>query len=701
MSEKRFNENAMGLSQTKAILGIFSVGIILHHVALKTVGSGGVAKVFLPFLGIGFLFVAYFFFCSGYGLYKSYLAKEDYLKGFLGKRIIPLLISFFATDALFQLARLSLASPAFPANTYSWFIFVIVIMYCIFFACFKLFKKNAELAVLGATVLWCIGCRLLFAETYWYNSVLAFPAGLLLAKHEEKITAFVKRRFYLVGVAIIIITGIFIFLSTNDMRLYGIMSAVWNGISFDAVKEVQTVLQCGCAVLFCGVIFIISLKLRLGGKVLTFLGGMTLEIYLVHVLFIELFAEKFIGEGKPLFYIENPFLYLSVVLVLTMPVAFLIKLLRVKVSPLVIGKPYTKYVWKVLRTVFIVIVAVGVVAAVYCSITSHHTSKQKQGQVAEYCNKFITFTKVDGKNISAYIAGDFEEKSDEERTDEEKRTILILGDIDDPAPSLTLRPLADRLAKNYKVIVPDLFGYGFSESTEKPRTSENIAFELHELISELQKNWKPEVALSTGAPVIIMSLGTSGIYAQTYLEKYRSEVEALIGYDMVNSGLVALQYDNPQFTPEQITYTAKMYAKRGALFRRFMNATGFVRMELIMYQPLFSTDVMSDYFDVLEEKFISKSCSKEAVEAKSRLCEEARAVSAFVLPSDLPALFMSLNDNDYLDGESPSDFYHKMLTNEEYQKIVKMAGSFYNIYSSAGIAVEQVEKVFGKEGWEF
>ena len=481
MGEKRFNENAMGLEQTKAILGIFSVGIVLHHVALKTVGSGGVAKVFLPFLGIGFLFVAYFFFCSGYGLYKSYLAKEDYLKGFLGKRIIPLLISFLATDALFQLARLSLASPAFPANTYSWFIFVIVIMYCIFFVCFKLFKKNAELAVLGATVLWCIGCRLLFAETYWYNSVLAFPAGLLLAKHEEKISALVKKRFYAVGAAFIIITGIFIFLSTNDMRLYGIMSAVWNGISFDAVKEVQTVLQCGCAVLFCGVIFIISLKLRLGGKVLTFLGGMTLEIYLVHVLFIELFAEKFIGEGEPLFYIENPFLYLAVVLVLTMPVAFLIKLLRVKVSPLVIGKPYTKYVWKVLRTVFIVIVAVGVVAAVYCSITSHHTSKQKQGRVAEYCSEFITFTKVDGKNISAYVTGEGEQ------------TILILGDIDDPAPSLTLRPLADRLAKSFKVIVPDLFGYGFSESTEKPRTSENIAFELHELVSELQKSWNQNI----------------------------------------------------------------------------------------------------------------------------------------------------------------------------------------------------------------
>ena len=674
MSEKRFNENAMGLEQTKAILGIFSIGIILHHVALKTMGDGGAAKVFSPFLGIGYLFVAYFFFCSGYGLYKSFLAKEDYLKGFLGKRIIPLLISFFAADTLFQLARLSRVDPAFPANTYSWFIFVIVIMYCIFFACFKLFKKNAELAVLGATILWCIGCRLLYAETYWYNSVLAFPAGLLLARHEEKINAFVKKCYFAVGAAFIIITGIFIFLSTNDMRLYNMFSAINSGISFDAVKEIQTVLQCGCAVLFCGAIFIISLKLKLRGKVLSFLGSMTLEIYLVHVLFIEFFAEKFIGEGEPLFYIENPFLYLAVVLVLTMPVAFLIKLLRVKVSPFIIGKPYTKYVWKVLRTAFIVIVAVGVIAAIYCSITSHHTTKQKQERVAEYSKEFITFTKVNGREMAAFIAGEGEQ------------TILILGDIDDPAPSLTLRPLANRLAKNFKVIVPDLPGYGFSESTEKPRNSENIVSELHELVNGFGSS-----------SIIIMSLGSSGIFAEKYLEKYRSEVEALIGYDMLNSGLVALQYDNPQFAPREIAYAAKMNAKRGRLFRRFMNGTGFVRMELIMYQPLFSTDVMSDYFDVLEEMFISKSCCNEAIEAKSRLCEEARDLSSFVLPEDLPVLFMSLNDNDYFEGESPADFYRKMITNEENQKIVKMAGSFYNIYSSAGIAVEQVEKFFHPE----
>ena len=117
-------------------------------------------------------------------------------------------------------------------------------------------------------------------------------------------------------------------LSTNDMRLYNMLSAVNSKITFDAVKEIQTVLQCVCAVLFCIVIFIISLKVTLRGKVFSFLGSMTLEIYLVHVLFIELFAEKFIGEGDPLFYIENPFLYLAVVLVLTMPVAFLIKLLH-------------------------------------------------------------------------------------------------------------------------------------------------------------------------------------------------------------------------------------------------------------------------------------------------------------------------------------------------------------------------------------
>ena len=99
-----FNEECLGLSQTKALLGFFSICIILHHVSQKPASFEYAALA--PFRTSGYLFVSFFFFCSGYGLLKSFSSKPDYLKGFLNKRYLPLLITFFASDILFQFAQL-------------------------------------------------------------------------------------------------------------------------------------------------------------------------------------------------------------------------------------------------------------------------------------------------------------------------------------------------------------------------------------------------------------------------------------------------------------------------------------------------------------------------------------------------------------------------------------------------------------------
>ena len=86
-----FNEEYLGLSQTKALLGFFSICIILHHVSQKPASFEYAALA--PFRTSGYLFVSFFFFCSGYGLLKGFSSKPDYLKGFLNKRYLPLLIT--------------------------------------------------------------------------------------------------------------------------------------------------------------------------------------------------------------------------------------------------------------------------------------------------------------------------------------------------------------------------------------------------------------------------------------------------------------------------------------------------------------------------------------------------------------------------------------------------------------------------------
>ena len=91
---KQWNEESFSLSQTKAWQGFFAVMILLHHVGQKTCASWldrrwprmpGL-ELFVP---IGYYFVAFFLVCSGFGLYKSWKSKENYLKGFVKKRVSP------------------------------------------------------------------------------------------------------------------------------------------------------------------------------------------------------------------------------------------------------------------------------------------------------------------------------------------------------------------------------------------------------------------------------------------------------------------------------------------------------------------------------------------------------------------------------------------------------------------------------------
>ena len=85
-----WNNNYWDKNYTKAIQAICAIGIIFHHMAQKTCAPWLPDEYIVHgldiFLNAGYLFVGVFFFCSGYGLYKSVKANPDYLKGFIGKQ---------------------------------------------------------------------------------------------------------------------------------------------------------------------------------------------------------------------------------------------------------------------------------------------------------------------------------------------------------------------------------------------------------------------------------------------------------------------------------------------------------------------------------------------------------------------------------------------------------------------------------------
>jgi len=347
-----YKESFLSLSQMKAMQGFFAVCILLHHAGQKTCASWHPAQytvhgldLFVPF---GYFFVGIFFFCSGYGLLRSVREKEGYLKGFCRKRILPIVFLFYVTAWILLPVRVLLGEKMNPlkyicyitgsmlCNSYSWYAIAIVIFYLFFYVSFRICKKEdhaiwlTTACVLAYTLLGTIVNHNVFwlRGEWWYNSVHLFWIGLLFARYEKPVLDFVKKHYGACLVSAIVVCVLFYGLSEIAQGIWSYYGETW-GAPDTVLRRwgclvTQVIASCG----FVFAVFLIGMKLEIGNKALTWLGSVTLEFYLIHGLFVDLFGFQFEDSLKPLFYIRNAALYLVVVVALTIPSTLLLKKLK-------------------------------------------------------------------------------------------------------------------------------------------------------------------------------------------------------------------------------------------------------------------------------------------------------------------------------------------------------------------------------------
>ena len=133
-------EKLWDYKQAKSILAICIIGIMFHHIAQKTCAPWLKPEYVRHgldfFVPIGYLFVAVFFFSSGYGLMECFRSRENYLEGFIRKHFSPILLEFAITEALFWIYG-AVTSP------YTWYVFTILYSYLVFYLAFRYCKKTS------------------------------------------------------------------------------------------------------------------------------------------------------------------------------------------------------------------------------------------------------------------------------------------------------------------------------------------------------------------------------------------------------------------------------------------------------------------------------------------------------------------------------------------------------------------------------
>lgn len=157
---------------------------------------------------LGYWAVSGFMFMSGYGLTRSILNKYNgggYLQIFLSKRVLPiymlmalLSVVYYGMGHLLALEPPSLScfiQSFFFGNTvikFGWFLQAIVVIYLLFYISARISTKvahtnpEAALCILMtfALSLYMGGCLIMNLSDTWYETVLAFLAGMLIAANK-------------------------------------------------------------------------------------------------------------------------------------------------------------------------------------------------------------------------------------------------------------------------------------------------------------------------------------------------------------------------------------------------------------------------------------------------------------------------------------------------------------------------------------
>ena len=677
----------MSKKKSKYVLGVFAILIMMHHLSQKTSASWLPSTVRRPglelFVPIGYLLVAFFFFCSGYGLIKSVRTKEDYMKGFLIRRLNRILFVFIITQIIYLVFRTLYSVIELPLNPYNWFIYTIVILYIGFYLFYR--KENKYSFILMSV--WLLGysiiCYLLVKGNWWINASPAFLVGIFMADHEEVGEAENKKSKKTVKIIISAVIFVVCFVITElANKIYLLLNMKNYGI----INLMIVLLQIIGSSAFCLAIYYIlagmkeekeRYNLPLPQLVLSFFGGMTLEFYLIHGLFVQLFSHHFMNDSTPpVCYIKNVFLYVIVVFALSTVSAFAIKKFEDLIEMFYEKSDiFRNFCDDQKRNALIVIALFIVVTAAY-STYRHKLSNDNEKLVNKYQDEFISYVDVNGSKVATYMAGagDY--------------TIVLLGADSDCCPTLSLKPLADNLVDTYQVMIIDLPGRGYSEDTEDERTSDYMADVIHET---LEKAGKTE-------NIILVPNQLSSIYCYRFLEKYPEGVAGFVGVDAVFPALGKRFFEGNFNSVEEYRWYMKRLSRLYGFNQKFMTFTSYVRFQMPLFESMFYGSGLKEYYPVMQEMFIRNYMHEAHLSEQANVYDNCMVVDGYKLPDDFHAMFILDNYIKSTDiyGENWMSQYNKMISNKELQSIALVDGNPYVIYYNPGIISKKIDDFVGE-----
>ena len=125
-----------------------------------------------------------------------------------------------------------------------------------------------------------------FKGEWWYNSTIVFVMGMLIARFQNPIIAFVKKHYMTMLILTSVLFIIAFIIEEHILKTYGYYreSIVIDGTNSALVTLIAQSILC---IISTWLVLLVNMKLELGNTLLSRVGTISTEVFLIHGLFVK------------------------------------------------------------------------------------------------------------------------------------------------------------------------------------------------------------------------------------------------------------------------------------------------------------------------------------------------------------------------------------------------------------------------------
>lgn len=280
--------------------------------------------------------------------------------------------------------------------------------------------------------------------------------------------------------------------------------------------------------------------------------------------------------------------------------------------------------------VFIILLFVMMLLAVYIN---HRIHLNKEQELLVPLGEMIS---IDGNNMSVYKEGNGD------------KTLVFLSGGGTCSPILDFKSLYSLLSDEYRIVVVEKFGYGYSDVVDRDRDIDSILEDTRTAL---------EIAGIKG-PYVLCPHSMSGLEALFWASKYPDEVIAIIGLDMV----VPQHYESMQINMPLMKVSS--FAANIGVTRLI---PGISESEAVKHGTL--TEHEKDIYRAI---FYSRTATSTMIQEMEYVKNNAKIVEEMGVPLVPMYLFVSNGSGTGFDEETWRQAQKKYIEKLEDAKIMEL-----------------------------